>query len=114
MIIVYFIKQLRLRTSTKYILIFTHHALAHSILTDPLFTGFKPLPDEHLICVEDLLKSRRKYFKEGTTLAHSVMSSYTGDRRMFYTEKMDTNETIRYGLLFFIGTCISDWVICMM
>ena len=83
-------------------------------LTDPLFTGFKPLPDEHVIPLSELLPSRRKYFKEGTTVAHSLMISYTGERRMFYTDKKDTNETFRMGFAFLVGTIILDWAICMM
>ena len=83
-------------------------------MTDPLFTGFKPLPDDHVIPLDDLLKSRRKYFKEGTEVAHNLMSTYTGERRMYYTEKLDTRDTLRMGFVFFVGTCILDWIICIM
>ena len=83
-------------------------------VADPLFTGFKPLPDEHVIPQQDLLKSRRKYFKEGTSVGNNLMISYTGERRMYYTDKKDTNETLRMGLAFLVGTVILDWAICMM
>lgn len=89
-------------------------AFLHSLLSDPLFTGFKPLPDEHIIPVEDLLRSRRKYFKEGTSVANNLMSTYTGERRMYYTDKLDTKETMRMGFAFFVGTCILDFIICVM
>jgi len=80
--------------------------------SDPEFTGFKPLPDNHRIPALDLLRSRRIYFAEGTLLAGQLVKDYTTNRRVHYAEKKENAKTRRRGVYFILGTIIADWIVC--
>ena len=83
------------------------------IWSDPLYTGMKPLPDDHLIPVDELVASRLKYFDEGNRIGTSMMNSYTGERRLVYSDKREFRENMRYGAVFFVATCLLDWLVCI-
>ena len=43
------------------------------MLVDPLHTGMKPLPDEHIIPWDELVTARAKYFSEGGSVGTAMM-----------------------------------------
>lgn len=84
------------------------------IISDPNFTGFKPLPEEHRVALTDLLISRNKYFIEGISVGHNFMSTYTGDKRLQHADKKEFRDNLKMGLAFFVGTCLLDYGIAVM
>ena len=47
---------------------------SHLLLpVDPLYTGFKPLADDHTISADELVAARAKYFREGATIGTSLI-----------------------------------------
>lgn len=81
--------------------------------SDPEFTGFKPLPDNHRIPVINLLRSRRQYFSEGVEVAGKLIKDYTGSRRSYYFEKKENKQTQIKGVYFILGTILLDWIVCV-
>lgn len=79
---------------------------------DSEYTGFKPLPDDHVILAEDALRSRQLYFKEATTVASGFMTDYCAEMRIMYEDRRDFYATVRNGVIFIVGTCLLDWLVC--
>ncbi len=76
--------------------------------SDPNFNGIKPLADDHVISIEDLVKSRAEYFEEGGEVGKQFMEALTGDRRVYYFEKKELRSTARKGALFWLGCVVLD------
>eukprot|EP01041_Mallomonas_annulata_P013465 gene13465-28533_t len=76
--------------------------------SETTFSGFKPLPDDHMIAVDAVLSSRRKFFKESDEIAALFMKDYTGERRLYYHGWKEFRETCGYGVVFFFGTIVFD------
>ena len=79
---------------------------------DPLFSGFTALPDNQLMAVDDLLRSRHAYFKEGVVMAETVVKAITASRRLLYYDRKEFREQRRLGIAFFIVTCLLDALVC--
>lgn len=62
----------------------------------------------------DLLIARHKYFIDGISVAHQLMIGYTGERRLYYSDKKEFRENLKMGFVFFVGTCLIDWGISIM
>ena len=84
-----------------------------SLHQDPEYTGFKPLPDDHVINLRDALRSRHLYFKEGTAVGSGFMTDYCAEMRVVYEDRRDFYATLRNGAIFFVGTCLLDWLVCV-
>ena len=72
------------------------------------FSGFQPLDDDYVMPMQDVIKTRCMYFKEGNEVSSELMKSYIADRKEFYSEKADNRETINNGIIFFIITVLAD------
>lgn len=76
--------------------------------SDEKFTGIKPLADDHVIPIEDIIKSRAEYFEEGGEVAKQFVEHLTGDRRMHYHDSKDFRETAQKGFAFWMGCIVLD------
>jgi hypothetical protein len=83
-------------------------------MKDPNFTGFKPFPDDHKIESGELIRSRAKYFAEGSAIGSQLIHQYTAERRLFYADAKEHRELVRNGFIFFVITCLLDWAVCVM
>lgn len=82
--------------------------------SDPDYTGFKPLPDDHSVSVEELVKARNDFFEDGAKVGEKFVEEILTQRREFYNQKQETRSTMVQGVLFFTGTCLLDWFVCVM
>jgi hypothetical protein len=81
--------------------------------SDPNYTGFKPLPDDHTVNVVELVKARKDFFLDGAMVGEKFVEEILTQRREFYQQKQETRKTMVHGFLFFIGTCLLDWAVCV-
>ena len=72
------------------------------------FSGFQPLDDDHVMPMQDVIKTRCTYFKEGNEVSSELIKSYIADRKEHYNEKADNRETLQNGVIFFIITVVAD------
>ena len=79
--------------------------------SDPNFEGFHMPPETETKSVNELLGSRRKYFGDMTRVAFKYVDAYRIDRDLFWTDKEEFDENMKYGGVFFILTCIADYYI---
>lgn len=82
------------------------------VLADPNFSGFTPLDEAVKMPVEDILASREKYFPEAVELGHKMMTDYTAETRMKYSDDKEFRDTLKMGVYFCIGTVLLDWIVC--
>lgn len=80
----------------------------------PTFSGFKPLPDDHKLDVETILRQRRTHFSVSDKIGEQFIEDYLAKRRSYYYDREDNWETIKMGLLFLVGTCVLDIYVCVM
>lgn len=79
--------------------------------SDTGFSGFKALPDEHEISVDELLRARREFFKEGEEIAATLMKDITAEQRLMYYDREEFREQRNWGIVYFLVTCILDTVV---
>jgi hypothetical protein len=72
------------------------------------FSGFQPLDDDYVMPMQEVIKTRCEYFKEGNEVSSELMKAYVADRKEYYNEKADNRETINNGIIFFIVTVLAD------
>ena len=81
--------------------------------SDPKFEGFHMHPDTDTKTINELLECRRKYFADLTRVGFKYVDAYRIERDMYWVDKEEFNENMRYGFVFFILTCIADYYIGM-
>ena len=79
--------------------------------SDPNFEGFHMLPDTDTKTVNELLECRRKYFGDMTRVGFKYVDAYRIERDLYWVDKNEFDENMRYGFIFFILTCIADYFI---
>lgn len=82
-------------------------------MKDPNHSGFKPIPDDHIMPLSDLLKSRNLYFKEAVTIGRGFLTEYCTEIKKMYEDRREFRSTARNGAIFFVATCLLDWLICV-
>lgn len=80
----------------------------------PTFSGFKPLPDDHKLDIETILRERRTFFSVSDKIGEQFLEDYLSKRRSYYYDREENWETLKMGLLFLVGTCALDIYICIM
>jgi hypothetical protein len=70
------------------------------------------MPDDQTYPLSVILKSRQLYFKEGETVAESLVKVFVNNTRISYEEEKENRRNLRYGIVFIFGTCLFDWLIC--
>lgn len=85
--------------------------ISPAFASDPNYTGFKPLADDHRVSVGELIESRAIYFPEGTQVASQFIASIVTDRQQFYEDKKELRQIYRCGFVFFVATCILDFIV---
>ncbi len=74
--------------------------------------GFAPVADDVKLPIDVLLKGRKEFFKEGETMGRTYLTAVRGVINTYYEEKKDNRELLRNGFIFFIATCIADYIVC--
>ena len=80
--------------------------------SDPAHSGFKPLADDHRMPVDELIAARATFFPEGAQVSGSFLSHLVTERKQFYEDKRELRQIFRIGVVFFIGTCLADFLVC--
>ena len=79
---------------------------------DPNFGGFKPLPDNHALPTEEILRSSHLYFQDATKMSQvfvvEIRQRFIGLQR----DKDENRENMENGVWFIVGTILLDWLIC--
>jgi hypothetical protein len=82
------------------------------VTTDPKFSGFQTIEDTMKMTSQQLQKARRDYYEGGTEVGLQFMRDYVGARNQYYNDKAENRQTLRRGAVFFVATCLLDWLVC--
>jgi len=81
------------------------------IFLDPTYSGFTAPKDDVTMEIPTIINGRKKFFKECEIVAYEFLKSYTGERRVYYHDKEESRQTLRNGFIFFLGTCLIDFIL---
>lgn len=79
--------------------------------SDPKYRGYEPLDDDQVVLAEDIYKGSHYYFPEAASVGKHFIEKYISDQQMLFYDINENRTNLRYGVLFFIATCIVDNVI---
>lgn len=79
---------------------------------DPNFSGFQSISDTASMSAAQLTKARRDFYEGGTEVGQQFMRDYVGHRQAHYNDKAENRQTLRRGAVFFVATCLLDWLVC--
>ncbi len=69
------------------------------------------VPDKNpSVDIEHLIKGRREFFKEGSEMGKTFLTAIKKELYIWYADKQDTRDTLKKGSIFFVGTCLLDWL----
>lgn len=64
--------------------------------------------------VDDIIPAMGEFFPEASEVSTRFLSTYIGDRRVYYNEQRSQQKNIRLGMLFFLGICVLDFGVTAM
>lgn len=84
-----------------------------NILSDPNHgRGYAPVSDDLKLPMDILIKGRAEFFKEGETMGRTYLTAVRGVINNYYEQKRDNRELMRNAVIFFVCTCIGDYIVC--
>ena len=77
----------------------------------PDYHGITPVDENARLDVNQLCASRQLYFQDATTVSTAFVNDYMTIRREYWSNKKEKNDNLKYGALFFLATCVFDYLV---